>query len=230
MDNNRKFWNQEQQLLRCFISRKHDYAGAVEFALRQHAMVHTESMSHCGLWSFEDEVLAGLSDKDFRIIPPDAEHSIAWVLWHIARIEDVTMNVLIAGCPQILHTGNWLERIQSPIHHTGNAMDVAAVQIFSADIDIDALRAYRIAVGRQTREIIKHLPGSAFKQTTDPFRLQHIRDAKYVLPEAEEILTYWGNQTVAGLLLMPATRHCFLHLNEAARLRKKLIGSHKSRH
>jgi hypothetical protein len=43
-----------------------------------------------------------------------------------------------------------------------------------------------------------------------------------VLPEAMEIINYWSSKTIAGLLLMPATRHCILHLNEAERIKAKL--------
>lgn len=41
-------------------------------------------------------------------------------------------------------------------------------------------------------------------------------------PEADEIIAYWGGRTLAGLLLMPPTRHNFLHLSEALRIRQKL--------
>lgn len=43
-----------------------------------------------------------------------------------------------------------------------------------------------------------------------------------VTPEALEIVTYWSKRTIAGLLLMPPTRHNFLHLNEAFRIKSKL--------
>ena len=43
-----------------------------------------------------------------------------------------------------------------------------------------------------------------------------------VTPEAMEIASYWGRKTIAGLLLMPPTRHCLLHLNEAMRIKKKV--------
>jgi hypothetical protein len=36
------------------------------------------------------------------------------------------------------------------------------------------------------------------------------------------IVDYWGSRTIAGLLLMPPTRHNFTHLNEARMLKQKL--------
>jgi len=50
-------------------------------------------------------------------------------------------------------------------------------------------------------------------------------EAGAVLPEAMEIINYWSSKTIAGLLLMPATRHCVLHLNEAERIRIKSFRS-----
>jgi hypothetical protein len=38
------------------------------------------------------------------------------------------------------------------------------------------------------------------------------------------VLEYWGGLTYAGLLLMPPTRHNFIHLNEALRVKKKVAG------
>ncbi len=92
MEPNRKHWNEQQQLLQHALSHSGEHQKAFEICLNQHAMVHAAQMSGSHLWSFEDEVLDSLTEADYRHIPPKGEHSIAWVIWHIARIEDVTMN------------------------------------------------------------------------------------------------------------------------------------------
>ncbi|UCC53907.1 MAG: DinB family protein [Anaerolineaceae bacterium] len=100
-------------------------------------------------WSFEDDVLNDMGEEQIRRIPQNCEHSVAWLIWHMARIEDVTMNRLVAGSPQILHKDKWLERIRATVSDTGNAMDKNDVADLSAQIDIKGLRAYRLAVGRE---------------------------------------------------------------------------------
>jgi hypothetical protein len=60
-------------------------------------MVHSAALAPSGLWFFEDEAWRSLSQTAARCIPPEDQHSIAWLFWHIARTEDVTMNVLVAG-------------------------------------------------------------------------------------------------------------------------------------
>lgn len=222
MDINRKRWNEQQKLLQEALLRGGNHDQAIELFLTQHAATHPAEMSGSGAWSFADEILAGLNESALRCLPPNGEHSIAWILWHLARIEDVTMNLLVAGSPQVFHQAGWRERLGADIEHTGNAMDVDAARVLSQKVSIEALHAYRLAVGRRTREIAQTIDPGSLKQRVDPTRLEFIREQKAVLPEADEIIAYWGGRTLAGLLLMPPTRHNFLHLNEALRIRPKL--------
>lgn len=198
---------------------QHDQA--IELFLNQHAMLHSARVSQTDLWSFEDAVLNDMTEEQFRRIPRNCEHSVAWLIWHIARCEDITMNLLVAGSPQVLHRDNWLERMKIMVRDTGNTMDAAEIADFSATIDIEALRAYRVAVGRRTREIVKPLQPEELKQKVDPARLQHIWDEGAVVEAARGIADYWGRRNVAGLLLMPATRHNLIHLNEALQLKQR---------
>ena len=92
----------------------------------------------------------------------------------------------------------------------------------SANIDIKALRDYRIAVARRTRQVVKKLQAKDFNQEVDPDRIEKVLKEGAVAPEAVEITNYWSKKTIAGLLLMPPTRHCILHLNEAMRIKQKL--------
>jgi hypothetical protein len=39
-----------------------------------------------------------------------------------------------------------------------------------------------------------------------------------LVPGAQGIYDYWKKKTYAGLLLMPATRHILVHINESMRL------------
>ena len=221
MDTNRKLWNEQQQKLQHAFAHTDDHQKALGLFLEQHAMVHSAKMSQTGLWSFEDEVTKGLTEVDFRSIPANEEHSIGWVLWHIARIEDVTMNILIAGSSQLLNQDNWLDKMKINSHETGNALDAAGISALSAAIDIDALLSYRIAVGRRTREIVEKLNPGDLKQKVRPDRLERVLRERAVEETTLWLSDYWSKKTTAGLLLMPPTRHNFIHLNEAARLKQK---------
>jgi hypothetical protein len=220
MNSNRKLWNDGQQKLRRALA-SNDHSKAIEYFLTQHAMVHATKVSRMSLWSFEDEIWHGLTTEIFRAIPPRSEHSVAWIFFHIARIEDITMNMLVAGTPQLYTRDKWAGKLKSTVHHSANKMDFDSVANLSSVLDMDALRDYRLAVGRRTREIVRHIQPGEFAQKVDSARLQKVLDVGAVTKEAIEIVNYWGKRTIAGLLLMPPTRHNFLHLNEALRIKQK---------
>ena len=67
--------------------------------LQHHAMLHASEKTQAEVWSYADEIWQGLTEADARRIPPKQEHSIVWIIWHIARIEDITMAILVAGRP-----------------------------------------------------------------------------------------------------------------------------------
>jgi len=219
MDIHRAAWNKQQQVLKSSLENPEDHPEWLRLFLNQHAQVHAGEMSGAGSWSFEDEILIGLDEPSMRIIPEGDEHSIAWILFHLARIEDVTMNMLVAGSEQLLKREDWLVKMKAPAVDTGNAMNVERVALLSGAIDIIALRAYRMAVGRNTEGIARKLTASELGKQVDPARLEKVKSEGAVVTEAPEVLEYWEKKTIAGLLLMPATRHCILHLNEALRIR-----------
>jgi hypothetical protein len=221
MDPHRKLWNQQQQVLRQALFHSSDHRKTLELFLSQHAMVHSARMSRSTAWSFEDEVWQDIDEETIRRIPRQGEHSIAWLIWHIARIEDITMNLLLAGDRQVLCQDNWLERMKVTVCDSGNAMDTDGVAHLSATLDIRALRAYRVAVGRRTRQLVKRLQPEELNLKVDPSRLQQVMAEGAVVEAASGLLDYWGGLSKAGLLLMPPTRHNFIHLNEALRLKSK---------
>jgi len=221
MEPNRKSWNDGQQKLRRALTAK-NYQDSINQFLVQHAMVHNKKMSRMDVWSFEDELWDGLTDDNFRVIPPKGEHSIAWILFHIARIEDITMNMLVAGTTQVYKRDKWAKKLKSTTHHSGNKMDNDSVKRLSSSLEMAALREYRFSVGKRTREISKKIKPNEFSQKIEPVRLETLIKEGAMIKDAMEIVDYWSKRTVAGLLLMPPTRHNFLHLNEAFRIKTKL--------
>ena len=221
MKRNRKLLNKQQTELRQVMMAFDQHERAIQLFLRQHAMLHSAKMAQSDSWSFEDEILNDMTETQIRRIPKNCEHSVAWCLWHIARIEDVTMNLLVAGNPQVLHKEKWLEQMKLSAQDTGNALPEEEVAALSNTIDIEALCAYRVAVGRKTRGIVQQLKPDELKQKVDPLRVNQVMEVKAVVEEARGIADYWSKRNIAGLLLMPATRHSLVHLNEALRLKQK---------
>ena len=131
------------------------------------------------------------------------------------------MNLLVAGSPQVLNKDNWQQQMNMETSSTGNAMDEKKVADLSARIDIPVLRAYRAAVGRRTRQIVQTLQPEGLTNKVDPARIAQVMDEGAIVEVARGIAEYWSKRDVAGLLLMPATRHNLVHLNEALTLKRR---------
>ncbi|MDF2935952.1 MAG: DinB family protein [Paenibacillaceae bacterium] len=221
----RRAWNGQHKQLNGSIGDPGEHARAVELFLGLHAWLYAAEISGSAFPTYEDSVMDYLDDGSFRMYPapsPDTKNSIAWHLWHLARVEDMTMNFLVAGGRQVLHEEDWLRRMNLPFCHSGNAMVEKDVAELSAGIHLEELLAYRIAVGRQTRQIITALKPGAFRDKVRPERVERLFEEGAVLHEAKGIADYWGKKTVGGLVLMPATRHHLVHLNRCAQIKQKL--------
>lgn len=222
MISERKLWNERHKNLRQALLAS-DKEAALDIFRVQHAMIHSARMSKLNILSFEDDILNGLPERQFREIAPGSNHSITWVIWHIGRVEDVVMNLLVADSSQILLESNWLEKVGAGVIHTGNGITGKEVRDLSERVDPQHLRMYRIAVGQKTRKVVERLISDDYKRKVDPSRVQRIWDEGAVLTQAKSIVDYWASRTIRELLLMPPLRHSFLHLNEARRLRSSLL-------
>ncbi len=214
-----KNWNRQQKTLRSALDDPAGFDRAIALALSQHGWTHEAVVSGAEASTFADQLWEDLDTETARRISLKSDHSIAWLTFHLARIEDTAMNILVAGAPMVLEQGGWLEAMQTSVRHTGNLMPAEEIAQLSQEIHLGALRDYRIAVGKRTREIIQSLTPERLPEKVSSARIQHIRNQGAVLPEAEDLLAYWRRRTVAGLLLMPATRHNMVHTNEALRLK-----------
>jgi hypothetical protein len=74
-------------------------------------------------------------------------------MFHIARAEDVFVNTLLAGRPQVFDDA-WSKRLGITRRDFGFGMTSAEVNELTQQVDIGALREYRDAVGHRTREIV----------------------------------------------------------------------------
>lgn len=221
MDPNRQYWNEQQKKLDQALKRTQDHAQALDLFLNQHAMVHAAGAFQAGLWSFDDEAWDGVSDAAARRVPQGFIHSIAWMLWHTARCEDITLNLLVAGGEQVLLSGGWLEKLNVAARDTGNEMSEEELAAFNAEIELHALHDYRAAVALRTREIVLSIPPGGFQQKVLPERVPRLIAEGAVVPTAAYLVDYWSGRTTGGLLRMPATRHHMVHFNECLRLKKK---------
>jgi hypothetical protein len=217
MEANRKHWNQQHAVLERLLMKEKNLRKALSVALSQHAALHSAGLHAGARWSFQDEVLGALTEAQMRAIPKRGQ-SVVWKIWHSTRVEDVTMNLLLAGSPQVLLKGNWPSKLGIGFVDVGNDMSEADLKKLSESINLKALLAYRLAVGKRTRSILRRLKPDDLWEKPAQERIDRIATERAVREKARWLLKYWGDNPSANLLLMPATRHPFVHLNEISRM------------
>lgn len=100
-----------------------------------------------GFW----EAVPGLQ---MRQRPHPRVNSLAWNLWHLARVEDAGVNRFVVDRPQVLDEGGWAVKLNVPWRHHGSGMTLEEVDELDQRISLSALREYCEAVAQRTRQVV----------------------------------------------------------------------------
>ena len=195
---------------------------AIELLLAQHARGHVAAMSGGVGPQLMDQLLAGLGENELRARPAPALNSIAWVLWHLARSEDVLVNVLLADTTQVLDTADWSSRLALAERDMGTGMTRTQVDAVSARVALPALLDYQIAVGRRTHAYIATLREDDWEEVVEPQRLLTVGAFANPADGARRVETYWRGRTRGDLLISALAPHNFQHLGEALAIKSML--------
>jgi hypothetical protein len=187
-----------------------------------HAELHLSTVSDTAK-NDVDALLNDLAVYEYSIMPTPKDETIAWALWHIARIEDLTVNILVADNGQLFND-EWRKQLNVSITDTGNALSDDEIMQFSRQLNIDKLIEYRNAVGQRTRDIVKSLSAEDIKRKVSIHGLETIKGVGGVTNHVDSLwlLDFWGKKDMAGILLMPPTRHVILHLNDCCKWKQHI--------
>lgn len=162
-----------------------------------------------------DDLVADLSDAQLRGRPVPGVNTIAWLLWHAMRIEDVSVNRFLLDRPQVLDAG-WLERLGVARRDVGTGMSDAQVDELSARIDLVRLRDYCRAVTRATLDAVPRLRGLDLAATVPAERVQHVCTAEGAVdPGASWLTEFWaGGRSRGWILAQTSLLHVYGHYFE----------------
>jgi uncharacterized damage-inducible protein DinB len=95
----------------------------------------------------------GLTPEQLHFVPAGESHSIAWVMWHAARVEDLIVQQVIQGNPVIWERDEWAVRLGLPAQGFGTGQTTEeAKTIRSADGEV--FRGYADAVSTATQDYL----------------------------------------------------------------------------
>ena len=215
-------WNPKQSRLREIIRKPECFDEAISLCFELHAFVHHAGISNHADRTLADEVYENLREIDYCHMPTSKDVTIAWNLWHITRIEDITMNLLVGGGNQVLDD-TWLDKLGTTTTDTGNAMNDDEIISLSTELNKASLLEYRCAVGIKSRKILSSLQPANMKRKFPKERVEQImlQGCLTEHPQSIWLKDFWGKKDVSGILLLPLTRHQAGHLNDCLKLKKK---------
>jgi DinB superfamily len=186
------------------------------FFLSQHAGVHARDVSGRS-FPFQ-RVFEELNDDQMRVRPGQGLNSCVWLLWHMARTEDVAVNLVVAGRDQVLDE-TWTRRMNVPWRIIGTGMTDDEVGQVTARADVAAVRAYRTAVGLRTREIVPALRAEAWPEIVGDEDIERAALAGAFRDRIAGRKHPWLGWSRADQLASSALRHNAGHIGEAVTIR-----------
>ena len=169
---------------------------ALDLFLREHAAVHSAGVAEAAVHL--DWMLGDLSGEDWRARPRGL-HSLAWLLWHVAQVEDACLAPVVLGVPPLLDDTRAARlNVRPRDAYTSHA----AAEELTCSINVSELRAYRNDVGRRTRTLVQDLWPNRWEE---PVTEADIRrgataggldgDEVYLVGKPRESLLFWWGLT-----------------------------------
>jgi hypothetical protein len=144
-----------------------------------------------------DQITEGLTDEESGYRPTPNANSIAWLLWHSARVQDVQL-ADVAGVEQVWFRDDWVDRfgLDLPRDDTGYGHGPGDVAKVNAPADL--LSGYYHAVHKLTLEYVAGVTAEELARVVD---------------------TNWDPPVTASARLVSIIDDCAQHLGQAAYVR-----------
>lgn len=182
---------------------------ALQFYLERHEYLHR---------MIGKDLLSGLDDDQIRLRFRDDVNSIAWLVWHMTRVEDVALNMLVMEQPQVLDE-NWLGRLNLPHHDIGTGMSDDEVANFSEQVDISTLREYHDCVAQRTREIVYSLNPDSLDEMVTSSSIAHVIEEGTFRSSGMWVADLWSGHTKGWALAQMGLTHSYGHWGAALVIR-----------
>jgi hypothetical protein len=141
-----------------------------------------------------ERTLEGLNDASLAVRPAGTGNSIAWLVWHLARVEDVQV-ADVAGLDQVWFGQDFVGRFGLPLQHRDTGYGHTSDQVDAVRAPAELLLNYYDAVHRQTVGYLEGLRDEDLDRVVD---------------------TRWDPPVTLGVRLVSTIADCLQHAGQAA--------------
>jgi hypothetical protein len=143
-----------------------------------------------------DELTEGLTDERANYRPTPNANSIAWLIWHSARVQDIQL-APIAGIEQVWTHDGWVDRFGLDLPRNDTGYGHGPDEVAEVRAPVDLLAGYYHAVHKVTLEFVARVNAEDLARIVDK---------------------NWDPPVTASARLVSIIDDCAQHLGQAAYL------------
>ncbi len=113
-----------------------------------------------------DGAVRGLDTEDLAFRPDPDANSIAWLVWHLARVQDDHV-ADVAGIDQVWTAQGWVERFDLPFDASAHGYGHGSADVAAVVASGELLSGYLAAVHAQTVDYLAGLTAADLDRTVD---------------------------------------------------------------
>jgi hypothetical protein len=144
-----------------------------------------------------DDLTDGLTDEVSNYRPAPNANSIAWLIWHSARVQDIQL-AQVAGVEQVWIRDGWVDRFALDLPRNDTGYGHGPQEVAKVRAPADLLSGYYHAVHKLTCEYIAGVTAAELTRVVD---------------------ANWDPPVTASARLVSIIDDCAQHLGQAAYLR-----------
>ena len=143
-----------------------------------------------------DELTEGLTDEQANYRPTPSANSIAWLIWHSARVQDIQL-APIAGVDQVWTRDGWVDRFGLDLPRNDSGYGHGPDEVAKVRAPVQLLAGYYHAVHKLTLEYVAGVTADELARVVD---------------------TNWDPPVTASARLVSIIDDCAQHLGQGAYL------------
>jgi uncharacterized damage-inducible protein DinB len=114
------------------------------------------------------EVVTGLTTEQLAFRVDGDANSIAWLVWHLTRIQDDHI-AGVADTEQVWTSGGWVDRFGLPFHRQAHGYGHSSADVAAVQVEGNLLIRYYDAVHERTIRFVKGLTDADLPRIVDDY-------------------------------------------------------------
>lgn len=164
---------------------------------------------------FENSIMNVFTPEQLKERIDDNGNSIAWLMWHLARSEDMVVNLMIRGEPQMLFEGDWNERLGIDADHIGTGLQDDEVGELTKEMNVEAVDEYWKALTKTSFAWLKSIENSDVLDEV-PDIDERLRSAPPIVAGGanDAALQFWKGRSSGDLFTGIVIGHGYIHVGQ----------------